>query len=257
MRSSFRSSRLLLHVVSGLLTAARLRLGVGRPVRPEVIARPWHRHLLTILGVRVRVTGEPLHGGHLVVANHVSWLDIPVIGAHQPTRFVSKAEVQYWPIAGWLADAGGTFYIRRGRGDVRGLVDRLAECLEDGGCVTVFPEGTTSDGSGLLPFHPRLLAAAIEAQCPVQPVALRYAPTRNGRHLAPFVGDDDLLSHLLRLLRNRRLSVELIFLPPIHPTGLDRDALAACAEQAIRRALCREREAPSTTGRGRRQPIAA
>lgn len=226
-----------MHVLSGSVAAGRIRLGLAGSAPGEVVAKRWHRRLLLILGVRVRVRGEALEGAALLVANHVSWLDIPVIGAQRATRFVSKSEVQCWPIAGWMADSVGTFYIRRGRGDSSALIDRMAQCLDNGGCVTVFPEGTTSDGRGMLPFHSRLFAAALEADCPVQPVALRYEPTERGEHLAPFVGDDTLLSHLWRLLRNRRLTVEVQFLPPISPAGLDRDRLADRAHRAIHGAL--------------------
>src|SRR3546814_16640963 len=114
----------------------------------------------------------------------------------------------------------GSFYLRRGKGDAPRLVDRLATYLRDGGSVALFPEGTTSDGRNMRRFQGRMFAAAIEARCKVQPIALRYHPV-DGRDLAPFVGDDDLLTHVLRLLRAPRVDADHPYCPPIDARGCD------------------------------------
>lgn len=226
-----------MHVLTGLALCAAVSLDFTRRLRPERLMSWWSQRMLGIFGIRVRISGAPVAGGHVTVANHVSWLDIPLIGAVEPTRFVSKSEVRHWPVAGWFASASGTFFIRRGKGGARPLLNQLAPHLQTGGSMTFFPEGTTTDGSDVLPFHPRLFAAPIEARHPVQPVALRYGPSSAGASIAPFVGDDDLLSHLLRLLRNPALQAEVMYCSPIEPEGLDREQLARAARTAIQQAL--------------------
>lgn len=237
LRLAVRAPILVLHIGVGLLLAAMVRLDFTRRLRPEPLAQWWNARLTGILGLHLIVRGTPLKSGHLAVANHVSWLDIPVMCACMGTRFVSKSEVQHWPVAGWLANAAGTFYLRRGKGRCKPLLARLVPHLQGGGSVVIYPEGTTSEGEDLLPFHARLFAAAIEASVPVQPVALYYHRADDGEKLAPFVGDDDLLSHLLRVLKNRALTVELTFCEPIAPFGAQREDLARTAADRIREQL--------------------
>lgn len=237
LRFVLRAVALILLIGYGLLLALLLKLDFTRKLRREPLGQHWSALLVRLLGIRLRITGTPMHGGGLIVANHVSWLDIPLISASVQTRFVSKSEVQHWPIAGWLADACGTFYLRRGKGGARPLLNKIVPWLRAGGSVTVFPEGTTTDGSNLLPFHPRLLCAAIESSQPVQPVALHYAPNARGEALAPFIGDDDLVSHIVRLLRNRGLEAQLVFCAPISAIGRTREELADATREAIRAML--------------------
>lgn len=222
--------------------ALLVKLEGGRRLSRERMGRWWHRRLLHILHLRLRVFGMPLQGPRLLVCNHVSWLDIPVIGATEPTRFISKAEVRSWPVAGWLADGAGSFYLKRGAGGTRHLVDALVAQLAQG-TVTLFPEGTTTTGKRVLRFAPRLFAAAIGAGCPVQPIALRYGTAVDGSCVAPFVGDDDLMGHLWRLLREPSLDVELIFCAPLYVESADRSALAEAAHAAVSAALDARREA--------------
>ncbi len=230
-----RALLLVAHVGWGLVLASWFTFGGDRAWR-ERIAQRWHRRLLGIFGLRLRVEGTPLREPHMTVANHVSWLDIPVLGALEPTRFVGKSEIRDWPIAGWLATAAGTFYLRRGRGGAAPLLDRLAPHLRDGGCVAIFPEGTTTDGSGVLPFHARLFAAAVEAQRPIQPVTIQYGLSEHDDNVAPFIDDDSLVGHIVRLLRNPGLEVRVSYGPPIRPT-VGRDELAREAESFVRAAL--------------------
>lgn len=237
LRFALRAAGLIGLVGYGLLLALLLKLDGSERLRGEPLGRHWSGLLVRLLGIRLRVDGTPLPGGGLIVANHVSWLDIPLIYACVPTRFVSKSEVQHWPVAGWLADACGTFYLRRGKGGARPLLNKLVPWLQSGGTVVVFPEGTTTNGAELLPFHPRLLGAAIESGQPVQPVALRYAPNARGEHIAPFIGDDDLLSHILRLLHNRGLDARLVFCAPLASEDATREQLAEGSREAIRTAL--------------------
>lgn len=231
-----RAPLLLVHLLYGLALTAWIGLdrGVGR--RRELLAQAWSRRLLAILGIELRVEGAPLAGAHLTVANHVSWLDIPVLGALEPTRFVSKSEVRDWPLAGWLARAAGTFFLRRSHGGSAALLERLVPHLRAQGTVVIFPEGTTTDGSEIRPFHARLFGAALEAKVPVQAVTLRYGLSCRGENIAPFIGDDSLVGHLVRLLREPALHVRVLYGPPIHGAA-SRDALAQEAEAYVRAAL--------------------
>jgi 1-acyl-sn-glycerol-3-phosphate acyltransferase len=237
LRASFRGARLVLHLAVGLALVAAVTLDRWNRINAQALMSWWCQVTLDILGVRLIRRGNPHQGARVTVANHVSWLDIIVIGASEPTRFVAKSEIRDWPIAGALANACGTFYIRRGKGGARPLLDKLVPHLNAGGCVTVFPEGTTTDGHKVLPFHPRLFAAAIEAQCVVQPVALRYGLSASGGNIAPFVGDDELVSHVLRMLKEPELVIELSYCAPLQSIGQTRESLAAVTQQTIARVI--------------------
>lgn len=234
LRAVFRGIWLAAHLLAGMALVLLMALDFTRRLRPEPLTRWWNAGLLRVLGVRVVVRGRPIAGAQLLVCNHVSWVDISVIAAHNLSRFVSKAEVQDWPVAGWLASAAGSFYIRRGAGGTKQLIQAMAAHLRQGGAVTLFPEGTTSDGDGLLRFQPRLFAAAIEADCPVQPAALRYSRAANGENIAAYIGDQSLVDNLRRLLLERELTVELSYCEPVRPQpGQDRAGLAQAAQAAI------------------------
>ena len=233
LRAIFRGTALVIHLTVGMLLVGAVTLDRWHRINAQALMSWWCQVALAIFGVELIRHGRPHDGGRFTVANHVSWLDILVIGAAEPTRFVAKSEIQDWPIAGSLADACGTFYIRRGKGGARPLLDKLVPHLEAGGCVTIFPEGTTTDGLNVLPFHPRLFAAAIEAQCVVQPVALRYGLSASGDNIAPFIGDDDLVSHVLRMLKEPEIVVEVNYGAALSPEGRSREDLADTAQAQI------------------------
>lgn len=228
-----RGTRLVIHLIVGLMLALAVALDRKQWLKPEALMSWWCQICLGILNVRLNVQGAPANGGRMTVANHVSWLDILIIGACEPTRFVAKSEIQHWPVAGWLGNAAQTFYIRRGKGGARPLLDKLTPHLAHGGTVTVFPEGTTTDGRQVLPFHARLFAAAVDAQMPVQPIAIRYGVSSSGTDIAPFIGDDDLVSHVLRLLKEPELIAEVHYCAPIRTAGLSREQAAAAAQRSV------------------------
>lgn len=229
---------LVIHTASGLALATVVKLDPTARLDPARLGQWWAAGLLRILGIKLIRHGKAAGRGRVIVANHVSWLDIFVLLAAEPTRFVSKSEVRHWPVAGWLASALGTFYIRRGKGAAAPLVERLVPHLQQGGVVVIFPEGTTSDGRQVLPFHARLFAAAVESGVAVQPAALRYGATADGQHPAPFIGDDDLLSHLRRLIGVPALTAELHYCPSIAgDSPVSREDLAQRAQHAIESAL--------------------
>lgn len=191
----------------------------------------WCWAVCQVLGVRLRTSGVADPRARLWVANHVSWLDIVVLGGQQPLIFLSKAEVADWPVIGFLARRCGTLFVRRGDRQATGAaVEQLLWRLRQGQRVMVFPEGTTTDGSKVLRFHARFLQPAVMTQSVVQPVALRYVGTASGQ--APFVGDDEFLPHLLRILRLPHIDVDLHFCESIAATG-SLDTVARTARQRI------------------------
>jgi len=227
-RAAWRIARAVLHVLRGLWLVLRRFPRLGRAVR-EAHIRAWSTGLLAVLGVRLDVQGAPLAGAKLLVANHVSWLDIMAIHAVCPeARFVSKADVRHWPLASRMADAARTLYIARERKrDSLRVVHLMAEALAEGDTVAVFPEGTTGDGHTLLPFHANLLESAIATGTPIQPLALRFSDARHAvSPAARFVGDTTLLQSLWNVVAADSLCVHLHWLPAEPVAGTERRALA-------------------------------
>ncbi|HET7864882.1 MAG TPA: lysophospholipid acyltransferase family protein [Burkholderiaceae bacterium] len=189
----------------------------------------WSATLLRRLGLHWHCDGTPRPGATLIVANHISWLDIAAIHAACPqARFVSKADVKRWPLIGWLVGAAGTLFIERERKrDALRVVHQMAEALRAGQTVAVFPEGTTSEGHGTLPFHANLLQAAIAAEAPVQPVALRFSDRRHAvSPSAMFVGETTLMQSVWAIACADGLRVQVTLLPPLASAHADRRALA-------------------------------
>ncbi len=227
--AGWRVLRLLLHVLHGVAVMA-LRFpsldAAGRQARIQW----WSAGLLRAVGVGLQVQGLPRPGASLLVANHVSWLDIAALHAAVPqARFVSKADVRQWPLLGWLVAGAGTLFIARERKrDALRVVHAMAEALRAGETVAVFPEGTTGMGPVLLPFHANLLEAAIATATPIQPAVLRFADAR--QRFSPavtFVGETTLLQSLWRVASARGLVVHVDLLPPQGSAHADRRALAA------------------------------
>ena len=200
-RGLLRALRMLTHVLAGL-AAIRFRFAALAPAEREQRVQAWARTALDLMSIELQVRGQaPSHGPLLLVANHISWLDILAIHAACYCRFVSKADVRHWPLIGRLVSGAGTLYVEReSRRDALRVVHHMAERLRQGEVITVFPEGTTSDGAGLLPFHANLLQAALSAAAPVQPLALQFLDRGTQRvSLAPaYIGDDSLLASLWR-----------------------------------------------------------
>ncbi|MDT3736690.1 MAG: lysophospholipid acyltransferase family protein [Denitratisoma sp.] len=240
MRVALRLARVGLHLGYGLATAALVYPAIGRPARLKLKQR-WSRQLLGMLGVRLSIDAAMPASPALLVANHVSWLDIYVINALAPAAFVCKAEVRDWPLIGWLCERTETVFMPRGsRSAAKQAGEIVALRLRQGWRVGVFPEGTTTDGSGLLPFHAALLQGAIDADCLVQPLALRYLDERGqATAAAAYCGDTTLLQSLCRIAALPCLEVRLDVLPPLDGRGAERRRLAAQAEMAIGRALNR------------------
>jgi 1-acyl-sn-glycerol-3-phosphate acyltransferase len=188
----------------------------------------WASRTLAALGVALDAQGKPRVGPVLLSVNHVSWLDILAIDAVQPVRFVSKADVRHWPVLGWMIGCGGTLFIERERKrDAMRVVHQVAQALRAGETVAVFPEGTTSDGTGLLPFHANLLQAAISTETSVQAVALRYRDAFEPVSQAvAYLGETTLAQSLWRVAMAQGLRVSVVMLDAQGTRHLDRRALA-------------------------------
>jgi 1-acyl-sn-glycerol-3-phosphate acyltransferase len=240
-RLPYRFLRLGAHLLAGVLTALLLFPFLSPPERDKRVVR-WAGCLLAIVGVRVTVRGRSpgvRGGGALVVANHVSWLDIYLLLSLLPARFVSKAEVRRWPVIGWLSEKAGTLFLERTRKtDALRMNRHMADHLRAGECLALFPEGTTTDGETLLPFYPSLFQPAVEAGAQVWPLLIRYRRA-DGSHCeaAAYYGEMSLLTSARRVMGEAGIHAELTFLPPIAAAGLHRRELASRAEAAIRAAL--------------------
>jgi 1-acyl-sn-glycerol-3-phosphate acyltransferase len=241
-RANLRIATLLVHVLSGVLTVLLLFPFLDMVEREKRLMR-WAGRLLRVVGVQLTVKGRPpvVRGsGALIVANHVSWLDIYLIHSRLPARFISKAEIRNWPVIGWLADrAGRTLFIERSRkADTKRVNGDMAGHLRAGECLALFPEGTTTDGAELLPFYGSLFQPAVEAEALVWPALIRYLDADGQRcDSAAYYGDMSLLDSLRLIVQQPTVYAEITFLEPIVSRGLRRRELAAQTEQAIRALL--------------------
>lgn len=227
LRACWRLLSALAHGAHGFLIVW-LRFGsLDKPGRQARIAW-WSATMFTRLGMQLQVQGRFKPGAKLIVANHVSWLDILAIHAVCPqARFVSKADVRRWPLINRLVDAADTLYIERERRrDAMRVVHQTAEALRAGDTVAVFPEGTTGPGPELLPMHANLLQAAIAAEAPLQPVVLRFADADSAfSPSAAYIGDTTLAQSLWMIARGRQLRVQVTVLEALGTRHADRRAL--------------------------------
>jgi 1-acyl-sn-glycerol-3-phosphate acyltransferase len=246
LRRLYRLPLLVLLLLAGLAIALTVFPRLGAPARERCMIR-WSRLLMWGCGARVREVVAPgamplgeQGGGRMLLLNHVSWLDIFTIDAIAPASFVAKAEIARWPLAGTLVARVGTVFIERGRRHaVHNVVRQLAARMRDGWRAAVFPEGTTSDGQRLLPFHGNLIESALESQAPIVPVGVRYSDA-DGQPtpVSLYVDDITFLESLWRVTGNRLLRVELHVLAEIEPSpGLTRQHVARRARDAIGAAL--------------------
>jgi 1-acyl-sn-glycerol-3-phosphate acyltransferase len=236
LRAAWRLARALFHALVGL--GIILFVFPRRsPLQRNAHVQAWALKMLAVLGIRLELHGKPpVAGPVLLVANHISWLDILVMHAARHCRFVAKAEVRHWPLIGTLATGGGTLYIEReSRRDAMRVVHHMAESLKRGEIVAVFPEGTTSDGLDLLPFHANLIQAAISADAPAQPVALGFVDTATRRaSLTPcYIGDDTFVGSLWRTLAGPPITAVVRYGAPQKAQGRGRRAWAAELRSAV------------------------
>ena len=243
VRWLYRGALFLFQSTVFLVIAVSMQSAFGRAfsVRGRTLAEwvlnCWSNLTCRAFGIVPDVQGRPLDGPVLLVANHLSWADIQALHSVAEMSFVAKAEIARWPVFGFLASRGGTIYHQRGSHDsAHGAAAQMLEKLEEGGRVAIFPEGGILPGSQVKRFHARLFKVAVEAGCPVQPTMIRYV--RDGRRddEVTFLGEENFLQNLLRLMGRPACRVEVRFLDAFETGDRPRRELAARAEAAVREA---------------------
>ena len=242
-----RAVLLAVHILIGLGIAFIAFPLSGTQARRNRINHVWSHWVLRLCGARLRVSGQPLGdelastgmtpgaSGRLLLSNHISWIDIFAINAAMPCRFVGKAEIVRWPVVGAMVKHSGTLFIERGRRRaVAEVNDAVKGCLRAGESIVVFPEGTTTRGDQLLPFHSNLLAPALEPGCEVWPVGLSYRERGQFSDCAAFIGDMGLVTSLINVLLADRLEIEVAFLPALPESAhANRHVLARAAHAEL------------------------
>ena len=228
---------LFLWIVVGSLCESLLR--IGRPSRPGAYReradwlQRWSRRTLRSFQVQCHVVGQPPRSG-LLLSNHLSYLDVVALAAQQPMVFVSKQEVRNWPLIGSCVRCAGTIFVNRERrADVKRVADQFAPVIDSQVVLALFPEGTSSDGSRLLPFHSSLLAPAENRGWAITPVWIAYR-VEDGvveRDVA-YWGDLLFATHFLRLVSRRRIHAFIAYGEPL-PNGLDRKEMARAAQASV------------------------
>lgn len=222
--------------------------------RVKVVKRWWLGHIMKLMSVEVEVYGvkpeKESDKGIIFVSNHVSWLDIPLIGGLQQLNFLSKAEVKKWPLVGKLADGTGTLFIQRGSGDSHSMVRQIAERVNNGHSVLFFPEGTTTDGTSVKRFHPKLFRVACHTDAKFYPVIINYEVDGEPFNPVAFIDDDEFAEHLWHLLSFSHIKARVEFLPAVslEPENL-RNQVREMEDTMRRKVEARSRKIDLTTGK--------
>lgn len=234
---SWRLARIGLHLLSGLAQCALLFPFLRLDQRNLLVQR-WSGHLVRMFGMTLCVTGAG-QGVGAVVANHVSWIDVFVLNAVAPCRFVAKSEVRRWPAIGWLSARAGTLYVERGRrSSLLAANATIAKHLAKRERLAFFPEGTSGPQGSILPFHANLFHGIVQARAPVLPVAVAYFDADGGiSTAAEYIDDMSLWDSIVSLLSHGPFVVTVALLPPIPSAGIDRRALAGATHTAVAAAL--------------------
>lgn len=245
LRYMWRIPLLMVHILAGIALCGLIMswnrnavMRNGREPFAHRMQRAWSRRLLRIFGLRATSFGQPVTDPAMFVANHTSWLDIEAVHSQRAACFVAKAEIAHWPLVGWMAASGGTIFHRRGNNhSLTTVMQTMVERLHQGRSVAVFPEGSTSHDGVTRVFHARIFQAALDAQVPVQPVALRFA--RHGRRVLDrgFGEGENFVQNIVRLLGAPPLDFEIRFLEVIPASPNARRQMAELARSRIALAL--------------------
>ena len=257
--SLYRACRLASHLVYGTILAV-FYPGLSQ-ARQRRILRGWSKQLLSILNIRIMTEGEPVtraEAGCMLIANHTSWLDIFVMNAVHPVRFIAKSEVLSWPVIGWLCQRTGTIFIQRAsRKHTAEINLQISSLLTQGICVGLFPEGTTTDGKQVGHFHSALIQPAIDAGAKLCPIALRYQHLSGKTStLAAFTGEMTLISSIWQILRGAQLNAVVAFIPEVTAIDTNRRVLALTMQRSIAQRLLQPIPAQSFSDRPSAIPYA-
>lgn len=224
-------------IAGGIFPAITLSCSTQQAKRTkDALKMHWLQWFSALLCCKITRVGQVPEPGALLVCNHISWLDIIVVGRFLPGYFVAKSDILSWPVIGFLARQAGTIFIRRGdKKHIHTTAERMVWLLKQHSNIVVFPEGTTTQGDDVLHFHASLFQPALLTKSVIQPVALSYQG--EAQLQAPFVGDDEFVPHLLKMLSLESIDVMLTFLPTINSTGKSRVAVSDEARAMIRTAI--------------------
>jgi lyso-ornithine lipid O-acyltransferase len=251
IRLCYKVSQIALLFISGLVIAGIIFSALGVSCKPtnakcyrDKLKLTWLKWFGAILNLHITVKGEIPIKAHLLVSNHISWLDIIVLGCFFPAHFVAKSDILAWPVIGYLARQGGTVFVRRGnKQQAKAIAEEIVWLLKQDSTVIAFPEGTTTRGDAVLPFHASLFQSALLTKKSVQPIAIQYEGAT--KEFAPFIGEDTFIPHLLRMLTLDKIDVCVTFLPTIATAGRSRQSVSAEARAMILENVTEE--LPTTT----------
>jgi len=239
-RIVFRLSSLVILSISGLvLMGIYSNREKNSPInqKQKEIRQWWLKKVVEIVGIKLTTIGNKPKAtdSALWVANHVSWLDIPIIGS-EGVSFLSKAEIRKWPVIGWLGEKGGTVFIQRGgKNASQQASTKIADSILLGDSVLVFPEATTTNGKDVKRFHARIFAPVIDRELAVQPVAIRYLDENGNHHPSIEWSDESFISNVMKILAETNIHVEVHFLEPLVNHGLsERKKIADISYNLIR-----------------------
>ncbi len=240
----FYSKLILFIVVASILIACSLLFGKIIPPIEKWLPVLFHKMLLWLLSLEVETIGETdkLNKRNLFISNHLSYLDIPILGSKYPLRFVAKSEVKSWPLFGFLAKKGRSIFIRRNKTESINQKNKILDVLSSGEKVFIFPEGTTSDGNRVLEFKSSSFSSVENQNFTIQPIVIVYSDLNGipiNRWLRPMIawyGDMDLKPHLYKLIKLKSIKVKLIHLKPINAQNFKhRKDLSIHLENKIRK----------------------
>lgn len=221
--------RLLLHLVRGYAKVRWAWQGLT-PTEAQEEVMKWSKRALEIFGAQVKLIGHlSAEQSVLLVSNHISWLDILLMLSLTPVRFVSKSEVRFWPIIGRFASACRTLFIQRAsKRDAKKVVQTMRESLMAGERVAVFPEGTTTKGEEVLPFHANLFESVVVTNAKVQALSILYVAQETQQSISTpsFTGDDTLVGSIWRILGLKSFEIWVCAAKVQDTNGLERRALA-------------------------------
>jgi len=244
MLKLFKIARLFLHLLFGVVLivvhAFLFRRNASNPLFQQAVQH-WYHKACHLVGLQIKVQGMVAKGPVLLVANHISWLDIPLMASLCNPRFLSKSEVRRWPLIGWAAEKLNTLFIVRGKRTAAEAVSgAIAEGLEQGDRILIFPEGTTTTGENVGFLYPRLFGAAIATESWVQPVVIHYQDSNSHGHSServPYIGDQTLLGNLWALLGSQDLVAHVYYLEPVDSADAARKALAMNIQNSMQQCL--------------------
>ncbi len=237
----FRISRVVLHTITGFIIAGLLLPIVNKKYRYKLI-RWWCQQLLAAFNIKVIVSGDipPDDLSHaMIIANHVSWADIHVLNSVIPLRYIAKSDIRHWPIFGFFASRVNTLFVDRAKKqDALRIVDITSACLEAGDRLCFFPEGTTTDGTSVLPFKSSLIEASIRSGTSIYPVAISYPLANGGINTEmAYAGDTTLKESMQQALAIKSPIVNIHFLAPVSTKDQNRRTLAYHVHNLITKKL--------------------